>query len=84
MEPYVTFSDDTILEGAAPLERSLEGQNRATIPRKTQLAPTEVPAKETAPMEELVPVKVSPEEVAPIEEPTMRWTPWRSPLRSQW
>ena len=47
-----------ILEGATPQERSLEGQTRATIPRKTQPASAKVPTKEAAPMEELAPVKV--------------------------
>ena len=52
MEPYITFSDDAILEGATPWERSLEGQTRAIIPRKTQLAPVGEPTDETDPMEE--------------------------------
>ena len=70
MEPYVAFSDDAILEGAVPQERSLEGQIGAAIPRKNQLAPAEVPIEEAAPTEELAPAKVPTEEVAPIEELT--------------
>ena len=80
MEPYVAFSNDAILEGAAPWERSLEGQTRATIPRMTQLAPAKVPIEETAPMEELAPAEVPTEEAALIQEPTEEVPPWRSPL----
>ena len=51
MEPYVTFSEEAILEGATPLERSLKVQTWAIIPAKTQLAPTREPAEEPAPIE---------------------------------
>ena len=84
MEPCITLSDDAILEGATPQERSLIGQTRATIPRKTQLVPAKVPAKEAAPMEELAPVKVSTKEAAHIEEPTNKKDPVEDPLRSKW
>ena len=40
MEPCVAFLDKAILEGAGPWGRSLEIQTWATIPVKTQLAPT--------------------------------------------
>ena len=59
MEPYVTFSDDAILEGATPQERSPEGWTWAPIPVETQSAPTEEPTNEPAPAE------VSTEETAP-------------------
>ena len=38
MEPYVTFTDDTILEGTAPWERPLEGLPLAPIPVDTPSA----------------------------------------------
>ena len=63
MEPYVAFSD-AILEGAAPWKRSLEVQTQATIPVKTQQAPTEESAKD------LAPAKVPTKEAAPTEVPT--------------
>ena len=69
MEPYVAFSSDAIVEGAAPVQRSLEGQTWTTIPMKTQLAPTKESAKELAPAE------VPTEELAPAEEPTEEVTP---------
>ena len=61
MEPYVAFSDDAILEGATPQRRSLEVQTGATIPMKTQPAPTKEPTKEADSTE--VPAEV----VAPTE-----------------
>ena len=79
MKPYITFSDNAILEGATPQERCLEGHTRATIPRKTQPAPTEVPAKEAAPMEQLAPVEVSTNEAASIEDPTNETDPVEEP-----
>ena len=89
MELYVAFSNDAILEGAAPQERFPEGQTWAPIPLETQVAPTEEPTKELAPAEvsmeeaapteeptkELVPAEVSMEEVAPTKEPTKELVP---------
>ena len=69
MQPYVAFSNDAVLEGAKPQERSLEGQTQATIPVKTQLAPTKESAKELSPAE------VPTEEPAPAEEPTEEAAP---------
>ena len=66
MEPYVTFSDDAILDRAALQGRPLEDQTRVTIPRKTQPASTEVSTEEE-PAKELAPAEVSTEEVTPIE-----------------
>ena len=79
MEPYVNFSHDAILEGATTQERSLEGQTRATIPRKTQPAPAYVPAKEAAPTGELALVQVFTKEAVPIEEPTDEMDPMEEP-----
>ena len=75
MEPYVALSNNAILEGATPQERSLEGQTWATIPGKTQPAPIEDPAKELAPAE------VPTEEAAPIEEPTEEVPPTEEPTK---
>ena len=79
MEPYVVFSDDAVLKGATPWERSLEGQTQATIPVKTQLAPIEEPTEEPAPAEsssqEAAPTEVSMEEVHPTEVPTKEAAP---------
>ena len=69
----MAFSDNAILEGATPWERSLEGQTQATIPGKTQPVPTEEPAKELAPS------KVPTEEVASTEEPTEEAAPTEEP-----
>ena len=68
MEPYVTFSHDTILDGATLQEGSLEDQTGVTIPRNTQLASTKVPTKEE-PAEKLAPTEVAAKEVAPTGEP---------------
>ena len=74
MKPYVTFSDDAILDGAALQERSLEGQTGVTIPRETKMAPTELSTEEK-PSKELVPTEVSTEEVAPTEDPNEETNP---------
>ena len=63
IEPYVAFSDDAILEGATPQERTPEERTEAPIPVETQAAPMEEPT------DELAPAEVSMEEVAPMEEP---------------
>ena len=39
LKPYVAFTDDAILEGAAPLERFPEGQTQAPILLETLMAP---------------------------------------------
>ena len=75
----MAFSDDAILEGTTPWERSLEGQTGAAIHRKTKLASADIPIEEAAPMEELAPAKVPTEEVAPIEEPTKKTAPMEKP-----
>ena len=73
MKLYVTFSDDAILGGTTLQERSLEDQNGVTIPRKTQLASTEVSTEEAAPTEEpneeTDHTEVTTKEVAPTGEP---------------
>ena len=68
MEPYVTFSDDAILDGAALQEGSLEDQTGETIPRNTQLASTDVSTEEE-PAKKPAPTEVTTKEVAPAEEP---------------
>ena len=67
MEPYVAFSNNAILEGAAPWERSLEGQTWATIPMKTQPDPTKKVAPAEEPTEEAAPTEVSAKETDPTE-----------------
>ena len=69
METYVAFSDDAILEGATPQEKSLEGWTQAPTPVETQEAPTEEPT------EELAPAEVSTEEATPTKEPTKESAP---------
>ena len=39
MEPYVTFTNDAILEDATPCEGFPEGQPQAPIPVETPVAP---------------------------------------------
>ena len=70
MEPYVAFSDDVVLEGATPQERSLEGQIWATIPMEIQPDPTEELAPAKVPMEEAASIEGPPEETPPTKEPT--------------
>ena len=89
MEPYAAFSDDAILEGAAPQERSLERQTQATIPMKIQpdpteeLAPAEVPTEEPAPAEEpteqVAPAEVSAKETDPAEVSAKEAAPTEEP-----
>ena len=74
MEPYVAFFDDAILKGTTPLERSLEGQTGATIPRKTPPAPAKVPTEEVAP------IKEPTNETALAEEPTVTKAPTSEPV----
>ena len=57
MEPYVTYTDDAVLEGAAPQERFPEGHTWAPIPVETPVAPiteelegTQVPESEVPPL----------------------------------
>ena len=71
MEPYVAFSNKAVLEGATPQGRSLKVQAWATIPMKTQSAPTEKPTEVAAPTEE--PTEVA----APLRSPLKWQSPWR-------
>ena len=82
MKPYVTFSDDAILDGAALQERSLEDQTGVTIARKIQQASTRVSTEEE-PTKELVPTKVSTEEAAPTEEPSEEMDSTGDPIEDQ-
>ena len=55
MEQYVSFFNDTILDGVAPLDRFLEDWTRITIPRDAQPAFTDVPTEEVT-VEEASPI----------------------------
>ena len=68
MESYMSFSDDAILDGAAPPEGSLEDVTRVTIPRGTLPTSTSTPTKEE-PTEGPAPLEVASEEVAPTRKP---------------
>ena len=74
MKLYMAFSNDTILEGAAPQKRLLKGQAWAPIPMETQAGPTDEPTKEPAPTTEptgeLAPTAEATREPAPTDEPT--------------
>ena len=71
MKPYVAFTDDTILEGAAPWKNFPQGQTQAPISVETLAAPTtEEPTPAKEPTKELVPTEGSTKEAAPKEEPT--------------
>ena len=54
MEWYISFSNDTILDGVALLEGFLKDQTKLTIPRDALPAFSNVPTKEVA-MEEAAP-----------------------------
>ena len=45
MEPYVSFSNDAVLDGVTPQKGFLEDQTRVAIPRNTQPASTSTPLK---------------------------------------
>ena len=68
MEPYVTISDDAILDGATLQEGSLEDQSRVTTHRNTQPTSTNVSTEEE-PTEKPAPTEVTTREVTPTEEP---------------
>ena len=71
MEPYVSFFDDTVLDGVAPPEGFLEDQPKTTISVGAQSASTDPPIKE-APMEDAAPVEEPSTPQTPCEEPTMK------------
>ena len=48
MEQYVSFSDDTVLDGMAPLEKFFEDRAKVTIPGESLPAFTNVPIEEVA------------------------------------
>ena len=45
MEPYISFFDDAILDGVAPLEGFLKDQSEESIPESPQPASTNLPLK---------------------------------------
>ena len=73
MEPYMSFSDDAILDGATSQEGSLKDLTGVTIPRDALPASTGTSTKEE-PAEEPVPMEVATKEAAstrkPLKEPT--------------
>ena len=68
MEPYMSFSNDAILDGAAPKEGSLMDPTEVTIPRDAPLVSTGTFTKKE-PTEELAPMEVVTEEAAPTGRP---------------
>ena len=68
MEPYGSFSDDAILDGAASQEGSLEDLNGVTILRNNLLASPNTSTEEE-PAEEPAPTEVATEEAAPAGKP---------------
>ena len=68
MEPYVSFSNDAHLDGAASQEGSLEDLTRVTIPGDTLLASTSTSTEEE-PSEEPTPMEVTTEEAVPTMKP---------------
>ena len=68
MEPYVSFSDDAVLDGAASQEGSLEDLTVVTIPRNAPLASTSTSTEEE-PAEEPAPMEVTTKEAAPTRKP---------------
>ena len=74
IEWYISFSDDTILDGVAPPEGFLGDQTKITVPRDAQLAFTDVPTEEVT-VEEAAPIGV------PLEEPTMPQAPHEEQMK---
>ena len=89
MELYVAFSNDAILEGAAPQKRLLEGQTQTPIQMETPTTPiteelegiqvlelgvSPTPQEMEEPTKELVPTEMSAKEVVPMEESTEELT----------
>ena len=68
MEWYISFSDDTILDGVALPQGFLKDWTEITIPRDAQLAFTNVPTKEVT-VEEAAPIG------GPLEELTTAQVP---------
>ena len=68
MEPYVFFSNDVVLDGAASQEVSLEDLTGVTIPRNTPPASTSTSTEEE-PTEEPAPMEVATAEAAPTRKP---------------
>ena len=68
MESYMTFSNDTILDGAASPEWSLEDVTGVAIPRGALPTSVSTPTKEEA-AEEPAPLEIATEEAAPTEKP---------------
>ena len=87
-EMYVAFTDDTVLEGAAPQERFLEGQTRAPIPAETLVDPITKELEGTQAPEVGVPPlhkkwRSPPKSWPPQRCLQKRWPPQRSPPRNQ-
>ena len=86
MEPYVAFSNDGVLQGAAPCVRPLEVQSRATIPVRTQPAPTEADCTEV-PMVEAESTEICAEVMALqrflLKNQLLQWPPPVGQQKSQ-
>ena len=73
MEQYISFLDDTVLDGVALLEGFFKDMTKITIPRDALPTFTNVPTEE-----------VAIEEVAPIGGPSRNWLHLRYCMRSRW
>ena len=68
MGPYVSFSDDVVLDGATSQEGSLEDLTGVTIPRNALPASTSTSTEEE-PTEKPAPTEVTTTEAAPSRKP---------------
>ena len=68
MEPYMSFSDDAILDGATSQEGCLTDLTGITIPRNTLPTSTST-STEKEPVEESAPMEVVTEEAVPAGKP---------------
>ena len=72
LKPYVSFPNDAILDGVAPLEGFMKDQPEETIPESAPLASPNSPFEE-ATAEETAPVG------GPLEEPSTPQTLCKEP-----
>ena len=90
MEPYVSFPDDTVLDGVASLEGFLKDQPEETIPESALLASPNSPIEEAAaeetapiwgPLEELsTPQTLCKEQTMRVEASPIQFPGWREVL----
>ena len=76
MEPYVSFSNEVVLDSAAPQEESLEDLTGVTIPRNTLPASTGTFTEE-GPAEKPAPTEVTTKGAAPLGSPLRDQPDWQ-------